>query len=97
MTPGGDPALCDNRFIVPSRDMNEMRSPRGQQITFHCVGQMEFVPGPDGTTEVSVEHSHTLVGGNWATRRAIRRSDPDKEDRMFKDMIADCNAALSTG
>lgn len=92
----GTPVRSGNRFVVPVRDINEMRSPRGQRITFECVGQMEFVPRPDGATEVHVEHVHTLAGGNWATRRAIRRSDPGKEDRQLKNIVADCKAALGT-
>jgi hypothetical protein len=96
LTPDGKATRSGDRFIVPIRDVSEMRSPRGQRITLECEGRMEFIPRPDGATEVYVEHSHTLVGGNWATRRAIRRSDPGKEDQMFEDMIAECKVALGT-
>jgi hypothetical protein len=73
-------------------DVNEMLLPRGQRMTLRCEGRLEFISQPGGSTEVNVEHDHTLTGGNWATRRAIWLSDLTNEDRLFKEMIARCQA-----
>jgi hypothetical protein len=86
------PQRNGGRFIVSIGDVNEMLLPRGQRMTLRCEGRLEFISQPGGSTEVNVEHDHTLTGGNWATRRAIWLSDPTNEDRLFKEMIARCQA-----
>jgi hypothetical protein len=92
----GTASRTGDRFTVPMREVNEMHSPDGQRVTLRCMGQLEFAPRPDGSTEVHIEHDHTLEGGNWAIRRAIRRSDSGGQDRLMKDVVSDCIAALVT-
>jgi hypothetical protein len=82
---------------VPVSDVNDMQPPLGQRITLHCVGQLEFVPQAEGITAVSVEHRHTLSGGNRVRRRVIRRADRGKQEHLFNALIADCKAALGAG
>ena len=95
LAPDGSAARSGDRYIVPGSDLNEMRSSRGQRITLQCEARLEFIARTDGATEVCVQHSHTLAGGSWVTRLAIRRSDPAKEEQQFNEMIAECKAALS--
>jgi hypothetical protein len=63
-------------------------------MVLRCEGRLEFVSQPGGSTEVCIEHDHMLTGGNWGTRRSIRVSDPTNEDRLFREMITRCQAAL---
>jgi hypothetical protein len=87
-------ALDGDRFVAPVSDVVSLLTPSGLKMTRTCSGRIEFVPLTDGAIEVSMVHSHVLVGGGWFQRRSHHRSEQANTERMFRESIARCQAAV---
>ncbi len=84
-----------SRFIAESTEVMTREGPGGHEATRTCQGRMEFVPRPDGSTEVISLHKHVVTGGTFGGRLRYRRVDPAVQSRQFAEMIELCRAALT--
>jgi len=96
LTPAGVGARDEDRFVAPTSDVINSRSPRGERREVTCSGVIEFVPQATGDTEISVLHHHTAVVGAsaWIVRRVERMLERRNTDRLFRERVARCQAGL---
>ena len=92
--PDGMPAGQGDRYIAPASDVVSFNRRSGQKMTVTCMGRLEFIPHESGDTEIRTVHHHTLTGGRWIQRWSVRRSDHVKSDRVFRESITRCRAAV---
>ena len=91
LTSDGTAPPSGDRFIAASIEVMTKETQSGHEITRTCEGRTEFIPRPDGSTEVVSAHRHVLAGGTWAERLGNRRGI----ERFRAALIEGCRAAMT--
>ena len=94
LDPSGMAARSDHIYVAEASDVVSYESPSGQKLTTTCSGRVEFIPLASGQTTIRVVHHHVLVGGSWVERRSHRRAEQLYTERVFRERIARCQAAV---